>query len=119
MTRLLMTLPVLGFRNGKPAPRMVLELETIWLTIRAGAPRDIRKEQERGADAALRVIVQVRAAGSRWPTSVMVLCARRLTWPREFAVTSLVARLGVSPFGKMLRVLTSRARGLLCHFAVR
>jgi hypothetical protein len=26
--------------------------------------------------------------------------ARRLTWPRECAVTSLVARSGVSPFGK-------------------
>ena len=33
--------------------------------------------------------------------SVMVLCARRLTWSQEFAVTSLAARMSVSPFGKL------------------
>jgi hypothetical protein len=38
-----------------------------------------------------------------------------LTWSREFAVTSLVARSGVSPFGKLLTVKPSRARGLLCR----
>src|SRR5262245_41196500 len=32
----------------------------------------------------------------------MVLCARLLTWSRELALTSLVARTGVSPFGKLL-----------------
>ena len=42
------------------------------------------------------------------------LCARQLTWSREYAVTSLVARTGVSPFGKLLLEYTpSRARGPL------
>src|SRR5271167_62648 len=43
----------------------------------------------------------------------MVLCARRLTWSRELALTSLVARSRVSPFGKLLYLSPSRARGLL------
>jgi hypothetical protein len=44
----------------------------------------------------------------------LVLCARCLTWSRELALTSLVARPRVSPFGKLLFTITpSRARGLL------
>src|SRR5213595_1320413 len=49
-----------------------------------------------------RVYSAQRGSGSRWPVSGLVLCARPLTWPREFTLTSLVARLSVSPFGKLL-----------------
>jgi len=48
----------------------------------------------------------------------VVLCARPLTWPRELTLTSLVARLGVSPFGKLLLHLSPALAALpFLHFS--
>jgi hypothetical protein len=47
----------------------------------------------------------------------MVLCARPLTRPRELTLTSLVARLSVSPFGKLLlHTSPALAALLVLHF---
>jgi len=48
----------------------------------------------------------------------VVFCARPLTWPRELTLTSLVARLGVSPFGKLLLHLSPALAALpFLHFS--
>jgi hypothetical protein len=46
----------------------------------------------------------------------VVLGARPLTWPRELTLTSLVARLGVSPFGKLLLHISPALAALIVTF---
>jgi hypothetical protein len=75
--------------------------------VHAGGRRDNKKERgtvEWPMGGGPRYVGAV-GRGSRWPTRSMVLDARYACWSREAALTSLVARCDVSPFGKLLSFL--------------
>src|SRR5262245_23193305 len=100
------------FSEGPAGSLVLLEVRQVLVLSVANGPRSMRCETTPRNWGSLRhsrsrVGDYDGGLGLRGEVAgpALVLCARRLAWSRELALTSLAARLRVSPFGRLLSFL--------------